>query len=225
MKKTFALLATLIFGIGCQAGAETLNRGIPVPAVDTPAAEVKTSEVAVLAGGCFWGLQGMFQHVKGVTRVVAGYSGGEKSTAHYEMVGTETTGHAESVEVTFDPRQISYGQILRLYFSVAHDPTELDRQGPDRGPSYRSEIFYATPTQERIARAYVAQLTKEKVYSSPIVTKIEPLKAFYAAEDYHQDYLINHPSQPYIVYNDQPKIAALKHVYPQYYNEKPVLTR
>jgi len=202
-----------------------LNRGIPVPAVDTPAAEVKTSEVAVLAGGCFWGLQGMFQHVKGVTRVVAGYSGGEKSTAHYEMVGTETTGHAESVEVTFDPRQISYGQILRLYFSVAHDPTELDRQGPDRGPSYRSEIFYATPTQERIARAYVAQLTKEKVYSSPIVTKIEPLKAFYAAEDYHQDYLINHPSQPYIVYNDQPKIAALKHVYPQYYNEKPVLTR
>ena len=225
MKKSLALLAALVFGIGCQAGAETLNRGIPAPAVDAPAAQAGSSEVAVLAGGCFWGLQGMFQHVKGVKNVVSGYAGGDKATAHYEMVGTETTGHAESVQITFDPKQISYGELLRLYFSVAHDPTQLNRQGPDSGPSYRSEIFFTTPAQEKIARAYVDQLTKAKVFSSPIVTKIEPLKGFYAAEDYHQDYLINHPSQPYIVFNDLPKIAALKKVYPQYYNEKPVLTR
>jgi peptide-methionine (S)-S-oxide reductase len=138
------------------------------------------------------------------------------------MVGTETTGHAESVEITFDPKQISYGQLLRLFFSVAHDPTELDRQGPDRGPSYRSEIFFASPSQERVARAYVAQLTKAKVFASPIITKIEPLKAFYAAEDYHQDYLIHNPHQPYIVYNDLPKIDALKRVYPQLYRPTPV---
>jgi peptide-methionine (S)-S-oxide reductase len=225
MKKSLAVLGALVFGIGCQAGAETLNRGIPAPAVDTPAAQAGSSEVAVLAGGCFWGLQGMFQHVKGVKNVVSGYAGGDKATAHYEMVGTETTGHAESVQITFDPKQISYGEILQLYFSVAHDPTELNRQGPDSGPSYRSEIFFATPAQEKIARAYVDQLTKAKVFSSPIVTKIEPLKGFYAAEDYHQDYLVNHPSQPYIVFNDLPKIAALKKVYPQYYNDKPVLTR
>ena len=182
-------------------------------------------QVAVLAGGCFWGQQGMFEHVRGVTKVVAGYSGGNADTAHYEMVGTETTGHAESVQITFDPKQITYGQLLQLYFSVAHDPTLLNRQGPDRGPSYRSEIFYATSEQERVARAYVAQLTKANVFKSPIVTKIEPLRGFYAAEDYHQDYLVNHPSQPYIVFNDLPKIAALKKVYPQYYNDKPVLTR
>jgi peptide-methionine (S)-S-oxide reductase len=167
----------------------------------------------------------MFEHVQGVTRVVAGYSGGDKATAHYEMVGTERTGHAESVEITFDPKQISYGQLLRLFFSVAHDPTELDRQGPDRGPSYRSEIFLGSPSQERIARAYVQQLTKAKVFASPIVTKIEPLKAFYAAEDYHQDYLIHNPHQPYIVYNDLPKIEALKQVYPQVYRPNPVALR
>lgn len=176
----------------------------------------------MLAGGCFWGQQGMFEHVKGVTRVVAGYSGGDKSTAHYEMVGTETTGHAESVEITFDPKQISYGQLLQIYFSVAHDPTELNRQGPDTGPSYRSEIFFASPDQERIARAYVAQLTAAKVFSSPIVTRIEPLTGFYPAEGYHQDYLIHNPGQPYIVFNDLPKIAALKRVYPQFYRPAPV---
>ncbi|MGZ8830727.1 MAG: peptide-methionine (S)-S-oxide reductase MsrA, partial [Thermoanaerobaculia bacterium] len=218
MKKSFALLATLLLGAGCRADADTVNREIPAAALDATAAEAKGGpEVAVLAGGCFWGLQGMFEHVKGVTKVVAGYSGGDAATAHYEMVGTETTGHAESVEITFDPKQISYGQLLRLFFSVAHDPTQLDRQGPDRGPSYRSEIFYASPAQERIARAYVAQLTKEKVFASPIVTKIEPLKAFYPAEEYHQDYLIHHPDQPYIVFNDLPKIDALRRVYPQMY--------
>jgi peptide-methionine (S)-S-oxide reductase len=138
------------------------------------------------------------------------------------MVGTETTGHAESVEITFDPKQVSYGQLLQLFFSVAHDPTQLDRQGPDRGPSYRSEIFFASPTQERVVRAYVKQLTEAKVFAAPIVTRIEPLKAFYAAEDYHQDYLIHHPTQPYIVFNDLPKIEALKKVYPERYRPEPV---
>jgi len=190
--------------------------------LDTPASEARGTQVAVFAGGCFWGLQGLFEHVIGVKKVVAGYSGGEKATAHYEMVGTETTGHAESVEITFDPKVVSYGQLLRLFFSVAHDPTQLDRQGPDSGPSYRSEIFFATPTQERVARAYVAQLTKAGVFASPIVTKIEPLKAFYPAEDYHQDYLIHHPTQPYIVYNDLPKIDALKRTYPKAYRATPV---
>jgi len=218
----FVTTAALVLATSCGLRAETINRTIPAAAVDTPASEVKRSETAVLAGGCFWGMQGMFEHVKGVTKVVAGYSGGEASTAHYEMVGTETTGHAESVEITFDPKQISYGQLLRLYFSVAHDPTQLNRQGPDSGPSYRSEIFFNSPTQERIAKAYIAQLNAAKVFSRPIATKVEPLKAFYAAEDYHQDYLIHHPTQPYIAFNDMPKIEALKKVYPECYRPKPV---
>ncbi|HEY2093164.1 MAG TPA: peptide-methionine (S)-S-oxide reductase MsrA [Thermoanaerobaculia bacterium] len=211
-----------VLAASCGLRAETINRQIPIAAVDTPPAEAKRSEVAVLAGGCFWGLQGMFEHVKGVTKVVAGYSGGEAATAHYEMVGTETTGHAESVEITFDPKQISYGQLLRLYFSVAHDPTQLNRQGPDSGPSYRSEIFTNSPTQERVAKAYIAQLNAAKVFGRPIATKVEPLKAFYAAEDYHQDYLIAHPNQPYIAFNDIPKIEALKKVYPECYRPNPV---
>ena len=214
--------AVLIVAASCGLRAETINRQIPAPAVDTSASEARRSETAVLAGGCFWGMQGMFEHVKGVTKVVAGYSGGEASTAHYEMVGTETTGHAESVEITFDPKQISYGQLLRLYFSVAHDPTQLNRQGPDSGPSYRSEIFYNSPSQERVAKAYIAQLNAAKVFGRPIATKVEPLKAFYAAEDYHQDYLIHHPTQPYIAFNDMPKIEALKKVYPEWYLAKAV---
>jgi peptide-methionine (S)-S-oxide reductase len=196
---------------------------IPAPAQDTPAAEATGLQTAVLAGGCFWGLQGMFEHVQGVTKVVAGYSGGTKATAHYEMVGTERTGHAESVEITFDPKRISYGQLLRLYFAVAHDPTELDRQGPDSGPSYRSEIFFTSSTQERIAREYVAQLTKGNVFAEPIVTRIEPLKGFYPAEGYHQDFLIHNPTYPYIVRNDLPKIDALKRVYPELYRAAPVM--
>ncbi|HEV2720119.1 MAG TPA: peptide-methionine (S)-S-oxide reductase MsrA [Thermoanaerobaculia bacterium] len=207
------LVALAIVAVGCGANAEAVDKRIPAPAVD--AAALAKSEVAVLAGGCFWGMQGMFEHVRGVTKVVAGYSGGEKATAHYEMGGTETTGHAESVEITFDPKQVTYGQLLQLYFSVAHDPTQLDRQGPDSGPSYRSEIFFSSPAQERVARAYVKQLNDAKVFSRPIATKIEPLKAFYPAEGYHQDYLIHHPSQPYIVFNDLPKIDALKRVYPE----------
>ncbi len=223
IKTTVAALTLAAFGWACQAGAEAVDKAIPVAAVDTPAAEAKGLETAVLAGGCFWGLQGMFEHVQGVTKVVAGYSGGTKETAHYEMVGTERTGHAESVEITFDPKKVSYGQLLRLYFAVAHDPTQLNRQGPDSGPSYRSEIFFASPTQERVAKAYVAQLTKANVFKDPIVTKIEPLKAFYPAEDYHQDFLIHNPGHPYIVRNDLPKIAALKRVFPEAYRETPVM--
>jgi peptide-methionine (S)-S-oxide reductase len=208
--------------LGRCAGADAINKVIPAPAVDTPAAEAGGSETAVLAGGCFWGLQGMFEHVKGVQRVVAGYSGGSKETAHYEMVGTESTGHAESVEITFDPKKISYGQLLRLFFAVAHDPTELNYQGPDHGPSYRSEIFYKSPTQQRIAQAYVAQLSQAKVFDGTITTRIEAEKGFYPAEGYHQDFLIHNPTYPYIVLNDMPKIEALKHVYPDLYRPTPV---
>jgi peptide-methionine (S)-S-oxide reductase len=218
---SLAALALAGCGFSNLAGADALNKTIPAPALDTPAAEAQGSETAVLAGGCFWGLQGMFEHVQGVKKVVAGYSGGAKETAHYEMVGTERTGHAESVEITFDPKKVTYGQLLQLYFSVAHDPTELNRQGPDSGPSYRSEIFFETPTQERVARAYVAQLSKDKVFGEPIVTKIEPLKGFYVAEDYHQDFLIHNPTYPYIMINDIPKVTALKRVYPALYADKP----
>jgi peptide-methionine (S)-S-oxide reductase len=222
LKIIAAALGLAACGISYPAGADAIDKVIPAPAVDTPAAAATGMETAVLAGGCFWGLQGMFEHVSGVTKVVAGYSGGSKATAHYEMVGTERTGHAESIEITFDPKKVSYGQLLRLYFSVAHDPTELDRQGPDTGNSYRSEIFFKSPTQERIARAYVAQLATAKVFDGPIVTKIDAFQAFYPAEGYHQDFLIHNPTHPYIVRNDLPKIAALKRVYPQLYRETPV---
>jgi peptide-methionine (S)-S-oxide reductase len=218
-----ALVCLGLAGAWWFAGAQAAEPAtvVPAPAVDAPTAT--DTQTAVLAGGCFWGLQGMFEHVQGVTRVVAGYSGGDQATAHYEMVGTETTGHAESVEITFDPKKITYGQLLRLYFSVAHDPTELNRQGPDSGPSYRSEIFFTSPAQERVAKAYVAQLNQGKVFGKPIATRIEPMKGFYPAEGYHQDYLIHNPTQPYIVRNDLPKIEALKKVYPELYRETPVM--
>jgi peptide-methionine (S)-S-oxide reductase len=225
LKNTAAALALAACGWACQVGqvgADAVNKPIPAPAVDTPANEAKGLQTAVLAGGCFWGMQGMFEHVQGVTKVVAGYSGGAKATAHYDVVSTEMTGHAESVEITFDPKRISYGQLLQLYFAVAHDPTQLNRQGPDSGSSYRSEIFFNSPAQERIAKAYVAQLDQAKVFKAPIVTKIEPLKGFYPAEAYHQDFLVNNPNYPYIVYNDLPKIAALKRVFPERYRETPV---
>jgi peptide-methionine (S)-S-oxide reductase len=226
IKTTVAALALAALGWACQAGsvgADALNKAIPAPALDTPASEANGLQTAVLAGGCFWGLQGMFEHVQGVTKVVAGYAGGSKATAHYDIVSTETTGHAESVEITFDPKKISYGKLLQLFFSVAHDPTELNRQGPDTGPSYRSEIFFTSPTQERIAKAYVEQLTKANVLKDRIVTRIEPLKGFYPAEAYHQDFLIHNPTYPYIVRNDLPKIDALKRVYPEVYRETPVM--
>jgi peptide-methionine (S)-S-oxide reductase len=206
-----------------SACADAIDKAIPAATLDAPKAQAPASETAVLAGGCFWGMQGVFEHVRGVTRVAAGYSGGAKATAIYELVGTETTGHAESVQITFDPRVVSFGEILRVYFSVAHDPTELNRQGPDSGTSYRSEIFFASPMQEKIARAYVAQLGAAHVFASPIVTKIEPLNGFYMAEGYHQDYLFHNPTAGYIVYNDLPKIDALKRVWPTMYREQPVL--
>jgi peptide-methionine (S)-S-oxide reductase len=206
-----------------SACADAIDKAVPAATIDAPKAGAPATETAVVAGGCFWGMQGVFEHVRGVTRVVAGYSGGSKSTAAYEMVGTEMTGHAESVEITFDPRVVSFGEILRVYFSVAHNPTELNRQGPDSGTSYRSEIFFASPTQEKIAKAYVVQLEGAHVFASPIVTKIEKLNGFYAAEDYHQDYLIHNPTAPYIVYNDLPKIDALKRVFPTMYRDKPVM--
>jgi peptide-methionine (S)-S-oxide reductase len=173
----------------------------------------------VLAGGCFWGIQAVFEHLKGVTSVAAGYSGGHTESPGYEMVSSGLTGHAESVSLTFDPSQISYGQILMVYFSVAHDPTQLNRQGPDSGSQYRSAIFYSTEEQKRIAMAYVEQLDAAKAYPNRIVTQIAPFKAFYRAEEYHQDYLKSHPTEPYIVYNDLPKLDHLKKQFPDLYRE------
>ncbi|MGA9796939.1 MAG: peptide-methionine (S)-S-oxide reductase MsrA [Rhizomicrobium sp.] len=213
---SFAALA--LTGSAC---ADESPRSIPSAAVDeTPA---NGTETAVLAGGCFWGQQGVFEHVKGVTQVLAGYSGGSKDTANYEDVSSETTGHAESVQIKFDPKVVTYGQLLRIYFSVAHDPTELDRQGPDSGKSYRSDIFYTTPEQQKIATAYIAQLGKAHVYAAPIVTRVDRFAAFYPAESYHQDYLIHNPDSGYIVVNDLPKIANLKRIYPQMYRNQPVM--
>jgi len=198
-------------------------RSIPPPMLDEPANPTATSEVAVLAGGCFWGVQGVFQHVEGVTSAVSSYAGGGADTTHYEMVGTNTTGHAESVRVAFDPRRISYDRILQIYFSVAHDPTEFNRQGPDVGTQYRSAIFPTNPEQAHVAAAYIAQLDQARVFDAPIVTKIEPGRNFYPAEDYHQDFLTRNPRYPYIAINDLPKIENLKRLFPDYYRATPVL--
>ena len=195
---------------------------LPKPAVDTTRSESAT-EVTVFAGGCFWGVQGVFQHVKGVTSAVSGYAGGSKATAHYEMTHDGTSGHAESVEITYDPKQVSYGQLLQIFFSVAHDPTQLNRQGPDMGPQYRSTIFPRSAEQAEVAKAYIAQLDQAKVFKRRIVTTIETGKEFFPAEKYHQDYLTRNPGDPYIVYNDLPKIANLKKLLPAVYRDKPVL--
>src|SRR6202522_2379761 len=213
------LLSTAVFFVTRSTAEEA--RIVPAPAVDEQAGG-KTSEVAVIAGGCFWGVQGVFQHVAGVTNAVSGYTGGDKSTAHYEMTSEGNTGHAESVEITYDPRKITYGRILQVYFSVAHNPTELNRQGPDAGTQYRSAIFYANDEQKRIAGAYIAELDKAHAFSRPIVTQLEPLHGFYAAEDYHQDFAVTHPSYPYIVYNDAPKVENLKHLFAAEYRDVPV---
>ena len=219
--KLAPLAAAALIALAVPALAGDLDKRIPAPAIDP--ANSAASETAVLAGGCFWGQQGLFEHVKGVTKVVAGYSGGLKSTAHYEQVTTETTGHAESVQITFDPKQVSFGRLLQIYFSVAHDPTQLNAQGPDSGTSYRSEIFAVTPQQQKTAQAYIAQLQAAHVFAAPIVTKVEPLMGFYPAEDDHQDFLVRNPTYPYIVFNDLPKIDALKRVFPAMYREKPVM--
>lgn len=194
---------------------------IPAPAIDLPAEGHRA--VAVFAGGCFWGVQGVFQHVKGVIGAVSGYSGGSARTASYDAVGSGTTGHAESVEVTYDPAVVSYGKLLQIYFSVAHNPTELNYQGPDHGPQYRSTIFVAGDAQRSVARAYIDQLDAAGVYPRPIVTTIEPLRAFYDAEQYHQDYMTLNPNRAYIVVNDLPKIEALQNLFPAEYSARPVL--
>lgn len=196
---------------------------IPPPLDGGSATAGATSEVAVFAGGCFWGVQGVFQHVKGVTRAVSGYAGGEADTATYRVVGTGRTGHAEAVRIHFDPRQISYGQLLQVYFSVAHDPTELNRQGPDSGTQYRSTVFAQNAEQARVARAYIAQLDQTHRFGKPIATTVELQKAFFEAEAYHQDYLTLHPTQPYIVINDLPKVENLKRTFPNLYRSTPVL--
>ncbi|WP_413813594.1 peptide-methionine (S)-S-oxide reductase MsrA [Mesorhizobium sp. Root157] len=196
---------------------------IPPPALDE---QVKPGlEKAVFAGGCFWGVQGVFQHVKGVTSAVSGYAGGSADDAVYETVGTGRTGHAESVEITYDPAKVTYGQLLQVYFSVAHNPTQLNYQGPDRGPQYRSTVFAANAEQKKIAQSYIAQLDETKAFGKPIVTTLETGKAFYPAEAYHQDFLELNPTYPYIVYNDLPKVENLKKLFPQVYSDKPVLVK
>jgi peptide-methionine (S)-S-oxide reductase len=223
------LIAVLIFaalGVFAWAtakpndGRANAKAAFPTPAVDAPLAPASGRETAVVAGGCFWGIQAVFQHLQGVVSSTSGYAGGAASTAHYEEVSTGTTGHAESVKIVFDPSQVSYGQILMIFFSVGHNPTELNRQGPDYGTQYRSSIFYASDQQEKIAEAYIAQLGAAKVYSAPIVTQVVPLQGFYPAEDYHQDYLEHHTYEPYIMVNDLPKLSAFKKEFPGLYREK-----
>ena len=215
-----ALLATTVIGAlaACNfAGARSKPIALPDPKLDAPKAAARADAVAVFAGGCFWGVEAVFEHVKGVKDAVSGYAGGKSGSAQYETVSTGDTGHAESVKVTYDPGKVSYGQLLKVYFSVAHDPTQLNRQSPDVGPQYRSEIFTTSAEQARIAKAYIAQLTAAKVFAAPIVTKVEPLPAFYPAEAYHQDYLRLHPNEPYIVFNDAPKLVHLKQMFPALY--------
>jgi peptide-methionine (S)-S-oxide reductase len=207
---------------GQSVSAETAVKA-PPPAVSVP--NTAPTETAVFAGGCFWGVQGVYQHVKGVKSALSGFTGGDRYGAHYERVSEGNTGHAESVKVTFDPRVVSYADLLRIYFSVVADPTMLNAQGPDRGTQYRSALFPQSEAQAKVARAYIAQLRAENLWKRPIVTTIEPAKPFYPAEGYHQDYLTLHPDAGYIVYNDMPKLAALKQLYPNYWREKPVLVR
>jgi peptide-methionine (S)-S-oxide reductase len=224
-KESRALLAlglaacgTLVSVAAC--GAETAVV-IPAPAVDTARA-AGPAQTAVLAGGCFWGVQGVFQHMRGVRQALSGYAGGDKASADYEAVSSGQTSHAESVQVTYDPAQVTYGEILHVFFSVVHDPTQLNRQGPDRGPQYRSAIFYANDEQKRIAESYIAQLEAAKVYGGKIVTRVDSLKGFFAAEDYHQDYMINNPRNPYIVINDQPKVQNFARTFPAFYRPQAV---
>jgi peptide-methionine (S)-S-oxide reductase len=217
-----AALTAALFGGHVTASAAEDAVAIPAPAIDEPPATAAT-ETAVFAGGCFWGVQGVFQHVRGVTQALSGYAGGQPATARYEEVGSGRTGHAESVEVTYDPRQISYGRLLQIYFSVAHDPTQLNRQGPDTGTQYRSTLFVANAMQRQVAQAYIAQLQQAGAYAKPIVTTLENLKGFYPAEAYHQNFLAHNPNNPYIAYNDLPKVANLARLFPDMYRDQPVL--
>jgi peptide-methionine (S)-S-oxide reductase len=214
-----------LLGIGSLAVVVTAAAGesapaLPLPAVDVPAASSSAPQTAVFAGGCFWGVEAVFRHVKGVTSAVSGYAGGTAKTAVYDAVSSGSTGHAESVQVTWDPSQVTYGQLLRVFFSVAHDPTQLNRQGPDVGTQYRSAIFAVNDDQRRVAQAYIAQLTQAKAFPRPIVTQVVALPAFYAAEPYHQNYAALNPTNPYIVINDAPKVANLKERFPTLYTGK-----
>jgi peptide-methionine (S)-S-oxide reductase len=210
------LAAVLVLGVPAALAREKAHE-VPSPVLDETAADAGT-ETAILAGGCFWGVQGVYQHVKGVKTAISGYTGGEKDTAHYKVVGSGRTGHAESVQITFDPRRISYGRILQIYFSVVHDPTQLNRQGPDIGTQYRSTIFPLSAEQEKIAKAYIAQLEQAGTFDKPIVTTIEPDRTFYRAEDYHQDFLAHNPTYPYIAINDIPKVENLQKYFPDTYS-------
>ena len=226
MNKTLLAAGAVILSawavLGTGVAAEKAVR-LPAPALDMPAATNGARETAVFAGGCFWGVQGVFQHTRGVLNAVSGYAGGQKETANYDSVGTGRTGHAESVQISYDPKQISYGKLLQIYFSVAHDPTQLNRQGPDSGTQYRSEVFYTKAGQKEVAERYVAQLDAARVFPGTIVTQVAHLKAFYPAEAYHQDYATLNPNSPYIAQFDLPKIANLKTMMPEAYREKPVL--
>jgi peptide-methionine (S)-S-oxide reductase len=221
------LCAAAIGAVAIAAFAATPLRAaeeavvIPAPAIDVQVSD--GIQTAVIAGGCFWGVQGVFQHTAGIVNAVSGYAGGSKASADYQIVSTGATGHAESVEIKYDPKRISYGKILQIFFSVAHDPTQLNRQGPDSGTQYRSAIFTTSDEQKKVADAYIAQLNAAKVYKKPIVTKVGPLEGFYPAEAYHQDYLTLHPTQPYIAYNDIPKVENLKKLFAANYIEKPTL--
>jgi len=215
------LFAALLGGTACSAKASPSSSGaLPAPIEDAPRATTPGRQTAVVSGGCFWGIQAVFQHVKGVIGATSGYSGGSAKTAEYEIVSTGETGHAESVQIVYDPSQITYGELLRVFFSVAHDPTQLNRQGPDEGTQYRSSIFYSNDEQKRIAEAYIAQLDKAGAFPRPIVTKVVPLQAFYPAEAYHQNYATLHPNQPYIQFNDAPKVAHLRQEFPDLYTGK-----
>ncbi len=220
LRRSAIFLAVTVVGVAaCNAG-EGANPALPNPTLDAPLSTAKAAQTAVLAGGCFWGIQAVFEHVKGVVSATSGYSGGAANSAQYELVSTGQTGHAESVKIVYDPSQITYGQLLRVFFSVAHDPTQWNRQGPDTGNQYRSVIFYANEEQKRIAQAYIAQLGGAKVFPRPIVTLVVPLQGFYPAESYHQDYAARHPDNPYIVYNDAPKVARLRQEFPDLYAAK-----
>ena len=211
-------LIPFVLSIGCSVAGATV--ALPDPLVDAPLAQTKGEQTAILAGGCFWGIEAVFEHVKGVIQADSGYCGGSADTAHYEIVSGGRTGHAESVRVKYDPSQISFGRLLKIFFSVAHDPTQLNRQGPDHGTQYRSAIFCTSDEQKRIAQAYIEQLNNAKVFESPIVTKLSMGNQFYKAEDYHQNYVVHHPDEPYIVMNDLPKVANLQKQFPELYRSR-----
>ena len=222
--RIFAMMLMLLAGtLACTARAAGNGAAVPGPAMDAVKASAPGQATAVVAGGCFWGIQAVFEHVKGVIKATSGYSGGSANTAEYETVSTGATGHAESVKIVYDPSEVTYGELLRVFFSVAHDPTELNRQGPDSGTQYRSVIFYGDDEQKKIAEAYIAQLDQAGVFKRKIVTQVVALKAFYPAEAYHQDYATRHPNQPYIAFNDAPKVENLKKSFPELWVEKPDL--